>query len=125
VSGYCACCGAPFTIIDQTKNTFCSKRCQRRVAKDRARARKRQAFVAPVNRKRIFERDGWRCQLCHRPVVRTAVVPHPRAPVVDHVVPLARGGTHEPANVQCAHFICNSIKSDQVLGPGEQLRLIG
>lgn len=63
-----------------------------------------------VYRSKIFERDGWRCQLCRKPVRRTAVVPHPLAPTLDHIVPLAAGGLHEPANVQTAHFICNSVR---------------
>ena len=74
-------------------------------------------------RQKVFERDHWVCQLCRRKVNRTATAPHPKAPVIDHVIPLNKGGTHEPANVQCAHFICNSIKGDR--GGGEQLALIG
>jgi len=46
-------------------------------------------------------------------VMRGAVVPHPLAPTIDHVVPLAAGGLHEPANVQLAHFLCNARKSDR------------
>ena len=38
-------------------------------------------------------------------------------------VPLADGGTHEPANVQCAHYLCNSVKSDGAAN--DQLRLVG
>ncbi|WP_020572549.1 HNH endonuclease [Parafrankia discariae] len=37
--------------------------------------------------------------------------------MIDHIVPLAAGvelgGVHAPWNVQCAHFLCNSIKRDQ------------
>ena len=42
----------------------------------RRRARKSGAFVTPVHRKKIFERDGWKCQLCGQAVKRDAVVPH-------------------------------------------------
>jgi 5-methylcytosine-specific restriction endonuclease McrA len=58
----------------------------------------------------VYARDGWTCGLCGGAVERDEVVPHPLAPVVDHVISLANGGTHEPANVQCAHFLCNSRK---------------
>lgn len=65
----------------------------------------------------IFQRDGWRCQICKRMVRRDKAAPHPLAPVLDHVIPLAagveQGGVHAPHNVQCAHFICNCIKSDK------------
>jgi len=39
--------------------------------------------------------------------------PHPLSMSIDHIIPLSRGGTHEPDNVQLAHFICNSIKCAQ------------
>jgi len=100
-----------------------SGREQSRRAKDRRRARKRNAFVANVSRSAIYERDKWTCQLCGKRVLKSKVVPHPRAPVLDHIVPLAKGGTHEPANVQLACFLCNSVKSDNPAG--EQLRLLG
>ncbi len=93
------------------------------MAKDRRRARKRLAYVADVRRADIYARDKYRCQLCRRLLRMDVVVPHPKAAVLDHVIPLARGGTHEPANVQAAHFLCNSRKSDG--GGGEQLLLIG
>lgn len=111
ICGTCPCCGDAFVTL-QPEARYCSLRCQRRAAKDRWRALQRDAYVAPVNRRAIFERDGWCCRLCGEAVVRDAEVPHPRAPVIDHVVPLARLGTHEPANVQTAHYLCNSIKSD-------------
>lgn len=111
--GNCLLCGDYF-VTWFPQGSYCSAGCTTRAAKDRRRARKRAAFVAPVNRAAIFERDAWTCQLCGFPVVADAVVPDFEAPVIDHVVPLARGGTHEPSNVQCAHFLCNSYKSDRV-----------
>lgn len=75
---------------------------------------KRDAFVEPVFRARVFERDGWVCQLCGDPVDRDAAVPHPRAVTIDHVVPLARGGKHEMSNAQTACFLCNCLKSDSM-----------
>jgi 5-methylcytosine-specific restriction endonuclease McrA len=44
-------------------------------------------------------------------------VPDRLAPTIDHIVPLARGGTHEPSNVQSAHFICNALKGDREWKP--------
>ena len=81
---------------------------------------KRNAYVEDVWRSKVYERDGWKCQLCGKALKRDAVVPHPKAPTLDHIIPLSKGGTHEYANVQAAHFICNSIKSD---GGTDQLRL--
>lgn len=121
-AGFCTECGKPF-VHDQPQTFTCSPVCYKRHARVQRRAIKKSAFVENVYRKKIFERDKWRCQLCHKPVARTKSVPHPKAPVLDHVIPLAAGGTHEPANTQCAHFLCNSLKGDR--GGGEQLLLIG
>jgi hypothetical protein len=135
VAGQCADCGENYVDPRRTGGKaplYCSPRCARRVAERTRRAVKAAAFVAPVWRKRIFERDGWVCQLCGKPTQpdkqKTVGTkhPHPLAPVLDHIIPLSRrggGGTHEPGNVQCAHFQCNSLKSDGVFGNGEQMRL--
>lgn len=123
VAGCCRRCGDQFTILDQLENRYCSRRCMRSDAKERRRARKLDAFVEDVIRVEIFERDGWRCQICRRKVDRNKVFPHPRSPTIDHIIPLAKGGTHEPRNVQTACFLCNSRKGDRF--GGDQLRLLG
>ncbi len=120
--GRCRLCATAF-VHDSPRTHYCSPQCTRRDLKAKRRVLQKSAYVAPVSPTYIFERDNWTCQLCRRKVNRKAVVPHPRAPVLDHVIPLAKGGTHEPANVQCAHFMCNCLKSDR--GGGEQLMLIG
>ena len=69
------------------------------------RARKRAAFVANVTRadiNRLMKLQRGRCPYC-RCSIRDAY--H-----VDHIVPLAGGGTHEPANVQLTCAPCNSAK---------------
>jgi 5-methylcytosine-specific restriction endonuclease McrA len=97
-------------VAEDYTNTaqFCSLTCARRLVKHRYRARKHKAYVANVSPRLIHERDGWTCQLCLLPIDLAQHVPEPLAAVIDHVIPLARGGT------QCAHFLCNSIKSDRV-----------
>lgn len=109
----------------------CAKKAQRRqpsrkAGKERRSARKRGARTAVlVYRKRIFERDGFRCQLCGKRLDMKKVAPHPLSPTLDHIIPLSKGGAHEPANVQAAHFLCNARKSDGASPNGDQLRLIG
>ena len=121
----CAVCDKPF-VTRYTRAT-CSPSCaevkrrdDKREGRHRYRARKRQAFVAPVSPRAIFHRDRWCCHLCGKAIRQRDVVPAPLAPVLDHVVPLAQGGTHEPANVRAAHYLCNSIKSDGFMPDGEQ-----
>lgn len=86
------------------------------------RARKRAAVVETVYRKKVFERDGWRCGICGHPVNQRLAWPHPRSPSLDHIVPLALGGEHSYANTQLAHLLCNVRKRT---GGEDQLRLIG
>lgn len=80
----------------------------------RRRARERAARVAPVNRPMIFERDGFICQLCMKPLDMDAVAPNSLSPSIDHIVPLARGGDHGPENVQAAHLGCNTRKGANI-----------
>ncbi|TXG90682.1 HNH endonuclease [Rhodococcus rhodnii] len=123
----CAHCGRTFA----TRYTIstCSDECTearrrdgKRAGKLRRRALQRSAFVANVSPRSVYERDGWRCHLCRKPINRNAQAPHPKAPTIDHVIPLAAGGTHEPANCRAAHFLCNARKSHR--GGGEQLLLL-
>lgn len=71
------------------------------------RALKAAAFVVPVDRVEIWERDGGICGICGTIANRTDY--H-----IDHVIPITKGGAHEPANVQVAHPACNLWKSDRM-----------
>ncbi|WP_238346266.1 HNH endonuclease [Luteimonas saliphila] len=65
----------------------------------------------------VFERDKWACHLCGRKTpARLRGSCDPRAPEIDHVLPLAAGGTHTWGNVKCACRECNGRKSDRPLG---------
>ena len=114
------------------KRQYCGPKCQSKSLKgkdnarrgwDKRRARKRNAYIADVYRAQIFERDGWRCQICKLKVNPRYTGTHPKAPSLDHIIPLAVGGTHQPSNVQLAHFGCNARKSSRAAN--DQLLLIG
>ena len=70
---------------------------------NRRRARKRNAFVAPVDRRSIYDRDRGTCHICKLPVPFDKME-------LDHVIPLAKGGEHSPRNVAVAHARCNRKK---------------
>ena len=61
----------------------------------------------------VFARDGFKCQICNKKLAMDQKAPHPDSPSIDHIIPLAKGGTHTWVNVQAAHFLCNSKKSHQ------------
>jgi len=123
----CAECGKLFVPeYGNKRRKFCSEDCGYTAAKRTSRKvgklRKRVATIEPVNATKVFDRDGWRCQLCkcftprkHRGTY------HPRAPELDHIVPLAAGGEHSYRNTQCTCRKCNSAKGSKPLG---QLRLM-
>ncbi|QCX81264.1 HNH endonuclease [Streptomyces sp. YIM 121038] len=116
-AGRCARCGTHFLRKSTTEPTaFCSRRCRQRASASLRRALAAGAEGGFVSRWRIYERDGWLCHICGDPVDRDVVVPAPRAPVLDHVVPIARGGPHCEENLKTAHFYCNSVKRDLVDG---------
>jgi 5-methylcytosine-specific restriction endonuclease McrA len=90
----------------------------RRVVRRNRRARMAGVGYKSLTFHLIAERDDWCCGICDEPVDRALDVPHPMAPTLDHIVPLAKGGKHIEANVQLAHFICNSRKGATTPTPG-------
>ena len=82
--------------------------------KFRSRARHHGVPYEPVNRQKVYERDKWMCGICNEPVDKALKFPDVMSASLDHIIPMAKGGPHSYENTQCAHFICNSIKSDRV-----------
>ena len=72
----------------------------------------------------IGNRDKWRCSICNSKVTSKKYNFRDRwSPTIDHVTPVAQGGTDELANLKLAHMICNAKKGK--FGGNEQLMLIG
>lgn len=68
------------------------------------------------NKKRIFATQTV-CGICNRPVDFSYKYPHPLSPVIDHIIPVARGGhPSDINNLQLAHWTCNRQKSDKIIG---------
>lgn len=57
-------------------------------------------------REMYARRDGWTCQLCGSEIPRRLVVNDDHNLVVDHIRPVAAGGTDHPSNVRAAHQTC-------------------
>ncbi len=127
----CNGCGVRF-LAKRVDSKFCSLVCfwswfsktPKRQADMRTTSRKREAIkrgastAERVDAVVVFARDGWRCQLCgaETPKSKLGKRSEPRAPTVDHIVPLSRGGAHSYRNVQCACLSCNLKKSARTKG---------
>lgn len=120
----CIECGAGFVQERRWQRT-CSEACaeaverrNNRVAKAKRRARTRGTAAESIDPIAVFKRDGWRCRMCgvETPYELRGST-HPRAPELDHVIPLAVGGSHTLANVQCACRACNGAKGARLAPP--------
>lgn len=121
-SANCKICEKEFNGTGRGKLTFCSSECRlidkrlwRLDMRRKRRARKKLVRVESISRKRVFERDSWKCGICLCQIDKAAKYPDLKSASLDHIIPIAKGGSHTYDNVQAAHFICNSFKSDRLL----------
>jgi 5-methylcytosine-specific restriction endonuclease McrA len=57
-------------------------------------------------RRAVARRDGWKCHYCKKPLPKAAAT-------LDHVVPLALGGSWRIENLRLACRHCNRMKADK------------
>ena len=77
---------------------------------------KRSTTIRDKHRAQI-KRGHPACSICGQPIDYTLTWPEPGAFVVDHIVPINRGGEDVLANKQAAHASCNRAKSDRDHAP--------
>lgn len=108
----CKRCGQSFSAR-QPNATFCSRLCYAmwHNTRNAGLTRKRHALSARL-RIAILDRDNWICYLCGVAIAQSRKRPHPLSPTVDHVVPIAMNGSHDPSNLAAAHLRCNIEKGD-------------
>lgn len=117
----CKICGKVFFSANPGK-IYCSDKCgqtahrRRRSERYKKRCEKYGVyFDRTITLERVIERDKNVCQICGKPCDRNSKdwgVIGSMYPTIDHIVPLAKGGTHTWNNVQLAHALCNSTKRD-------------
>lgn len=130
----CGGCGTPMVGVLEWRRTCesCKSEARRLQAKkyrttaagraqrhrDKARRRTRLSVAAEaIDPIAVFDRDKWRCRLCGVSTPRRLRGgTDDRAPELDHIVPLALGGTHTWGNVQCACRKCNGQKGATAQG---------
>lgn len=108
-------CSAECQAANEARKAANAKR-SKRAAQSRRRAKIRGLRHESVDPIAVFERDGWRCQICScRTPARLRGTRKADAPELDHRVPLAKGGTHTLDNLQTACRACNQEKSDRLV----------
>lgn len=120
----CKNCGASFCIelTGYNSDTYCSKRCQQRwhdrikneKRMDKLKARPRDT---DITLEKLFKRDGGVCYICGRTCDWNDIeekdgtmIAGDSYPSVDHVKPVAKGGTHTWMNIRLACRSCNTLK---------------
>lgn len=111
---------------------YCSHECKKKnenrrghKAKSKDTHRKRAqrygvAYDGSITLQRLIKRDGLKCCICggecdlndHEWAENFG----PTYPTIDHIIPMAQGGSHTWDNVQIAHAICNSKKGKSLEG---------
>ena len=83
-------------------------------ALSRRRARIAQATTEEVDFRCIIERDGYFCYICNQ-TINPALRDGPARLTFDHVIPIARSGSHSEENIKPAHRACNQRKNAKLL----------
>lgn len=71
-------------------------------------AEQERSKMTPELKRRIKERDGYRCKYCGRTEADGVSLE------VDHIIPISRGGRSEPNNLQTLCWDCNRGKSNSI-----------
>jgi 5-methylcytosine-specific restriction endonuclease McrA len=121
----CPVCGA----ASYTVSRYCSKKCREKVRRKNKEVRRRIRETAgshdtDITVASLYRRDGGICWICGEPCdytdsqeTETAFIAGNNYPTIDHVIPLAKGGTHTWDNVKLAHMRCNWMKRDNIIPP--------
>jgi 5-methylcytosine-specific restriction endonuclease McrA len=108
-------------------NKYCSKKCRERNHEQRKtrlridRAKENGKADYAITLDKLITRDKNICYICNKECNESDYTYQGKTfiagdyyPSIDHVIPIAKGGTHTWNNVKLAHRICNSIKGDRV-----------
>ena len=131
----CVCkqCNVEYKPKKGDRTTFCSRECSLKYmtvhgktkfykisldnAKQRRKKRIKNNGYETINKIKVFDRDNWRCHICGCKTPKEKKGTYEmNAPELDHIVPLAAGGSHTYANVSCACKRCNIKKSSRSFG---------
>ena len=126
----CEYCGSSFMTQYKKSKTFCSDECKNKQSHYKAKiAEKRRknkimnlSHMDPdITLPLLYDRDNGVCKICgeicdYRDYIvsDSGIIVGKTYPSIDHIIPISKGGSHTWDNVQLAHKLCNSIKSDKI-----------
>ena len=64
-------------------------------------------IIPPAVKQYVFNRDHYQCQSCGKDRLRAKLS-------IDHIIPLAKGGSNDISNLQTLCLDCNRIKTDKI-----------
>ena len=129
LQGYvCKECGRIFDAT-QTSQKYCTTECANKHAtrikevRRRKRLRENGKIEWDISLDKLINRDKNMCHICGEECESSDCmtteegyfIAGERYPSIDHVIPVAKGGTHTWRNVKLAHRGCNTIKNDKII----------
>lgn len=72
--------------------------------------KRRGASGKPLTVRQLLNRDGNTCYICDKDIDTSLSGLDDLGPTIDHVIPLARGGTNDGFNLRLTHRKCNTKK---------------
>lgn len=107
---YCKCCNAEI-LTNNNKKKLCD-RCRTKLDKHHSHK----------SLQKLYKRDNGICYICGKEcdykdyiVKDNQIICGDYYPSIDHVIPIAQGGTDDWNNIRLAHRICNSLKRDYMV----------
>lgn len=108
------------------KRKYCCSECAKKANNKSHETRRRHTIAnrphdADISLDGVYRMDGGICYLCgckcnYNDFIQNGdvFIAGDMYPSIDHVIPLAHGGTHTWGNVRLAHRKCNTIKRDSI-----------
>lgn len=125
----CKYCNNEFITQFKKSKTYCSDECKRKMnnllsklhdGKRAERIQRNGKIHNDITLKKLYKKHNGLCSICGEKCdyedysisKEGYFIANSNYPSIDHIIPIAKGGTHTWNNVQLAHRICNSIKND-------------
>ena len=107
--------------VTYIRKVYCSDECKRKYEWRRKEVKRRKKIKSngevhwDISIERLLKRDGSTCYLCGESTIKGEDTNHELYPSIEHVIPIAKGGTHTWDNVKIAHRRCNWEKRDDII----------